>query len=97
MVAEVSRKRLAGFMERANQDRPMPLDQRNGDFLYAQTVAAGAGDLVRIVTTDWCASNQAEYFGATDLAFTEVPDLRLKTVAANALLGEKTKTPAFPG
>lgn len=97
MVAEVSRKRLAGFMERANQDRPMPLDQRNGDFLYAKTVAAGAGDLVRIVTTDWCASNQAEYFGATDLAFTEVPDLRLKTVAANALLGEKTKTPAFPG
>ena len=64
MVAEVSRKRLAGFMERANQDRPMPLDQRNGDFLYAKTITSAAGEVVRIVTTDWCASNQAEYFGA---------------------------------
>lgn len=97
MVAEVGRERLAGFMERANQDRPMPLERRNGDFLYAKTITASASDLVRIVTTDWCASNQAEYFGATDLAFTEIPELRLKAVAANALLGEKTKTPTFPG
>ncbi len=97
MVAEVSRQRLTGFIERANQDRPMPLDQRSGDFLYAKTITSAAGEVVRIVTTDWCASNQAEYFGATDLVFSEVPDLRLKAMAANALLGEKTKTPTFPG
>ncbi len=86
MVAEVPRQRLAGFIGRANQDRPMPLDQRSGDFLYADTVTPGAGEVVRIVTTDWCAANQAEYFGATDLVFNEIPDLRLKAVAAAALL-----------
>lgn len=90
MTAEVSRERLAGFAKRSNQDRPMPLDQRNGDFLYASTVKRPAGDVARIVTTDWCASNQAEYFGASDLKFTEAPDLRLKAVAAKALLDPRS-------
>ncbi len=93
MVAETSRERLAQFMARANQDRPMPLDQRNGDFLYAESVAPGTGQVARIVTTDWCASNQAEYFGVSDLAFAEVPELRLKAVAAKALLSAR-RTPA---
>lgn len=86
MVAEVSRQSLAGFLARSNQDRPMPLDQRNGDFLYAETIARTAGPRVRIVTTDWNAMNQAEYFGVSDLAFAEVPALRLKAVAAKGLL-----------
>ena len=85
-TAEVSREELAAFMARSNQDRPMPFDQRNGDFLYAETVARRVGPSVRIVTTDWNATNQAEYFGVSDLAFSEVPGLRLKTVAARALL-----------
>ncbi|WP_312166057.1 metallophosphoesterase [Phenylobacterium sp.] len=88
MVGEAPPEQLARFMARANQDRPMPLDQRNGDFLYAETVARPAGKPVRIVTTDWCASNQAEYFGVSDLAFSEAPDLRLKAVAAKALLSD---------
>ena len=87
MVAEVSRERLAGFMARANQDRPMPLADRNGDFLYAAVLAEPAGESVRIATTDWNATNQAEYFGAKDLAFREIEGLRLKTVSAKALLG----------
>ena len=87
MVAEVSRERLAGFMARANQDRPMPLADRNGDFLYAAVLGEPAGQTVRIATTDWNATNQAEYFGAKDLAFREIEGLRLKTVAAKALLG----------
>jgi hypothetical protein len=61
----------------------MPLSARNGDFLYA---AVGRGGAVRIVTTDWCATNQAEYFGAGDLVFTEAPGLTVKTAAAAALL-----------
>lgn len=85
MTAEVSREQLAAFMARSNQDRPMPLAQRNGDFLYAETLARRAGP-ARIVTTDWNATNQAEYFGASDLAFKEVPALRLKAAAAKALL-----------
>ena len=86
MVAEVSRERLAGFMARANQDRPMPLADRNGDFLYAAVLGEPAAETVRIATTDWNATNQAEYFGAKDLAFREIEGLRLKTVAAKALL-----------
>ncbi|MGV3578040.1 metallophosphoesterase [Brevundimonas sp.] len=85
MVATVSRDRFDGFMARANQDRPMPLADRNGDFLYG--AAPGAlGDQVRIVTTDWCANNQAEYFGTADLVFEEAPGLRVKAVAASTLL-----------
>ena len=86
MVAEASGAQLAWFIERANQDRPTPLKQRSGDFLYAETLTPADGRMARIVTTDWCASNQAEYFGVTDLVFSEVPGLRLKTVTAEALL-----------
>ena len=86
MTAQVSRERLAAFMARSNQDRPMPFDQRNGDFLYGEIIARRAGSTVRIVTTDWNATNQAEYFGVSDLAFTETPGLKLKAVAAKALL-----------
>lgn len=90
MVAEVSFAQLAGFMARANQDRPIPLDQRTGDFLYGATrrpatdgrVQTGAA---RIVTTDWCATNQLEYFGTTTLRFTDISNLRVKTVAASAI------------
>lgn len=85
MVATVSRQRFEGFIARANQDRPMPLADRNGDFLYASGAAPQDGP-VRIVTTDWCATNQAEYFGATDLIFEEAPGLKVKTAAAAALL-----------
>lgn len=87
MIAKVSREQLAQFLSRANQDRAMPLDQRNGDFLYAETISRSAKPVLSIVTTDWCASNQAEYFGSSDLAFSEVEGMRLKAVAAKALLG----------
>lgn len=86
MVAETSRERLAGFLSRANQDRPTPFEQRNGDFLYAETVRRQGRGPVRVVTTDWCATNQKEYFGVSDLAFSEIPDLRVKSVAAAGLL-----------
>lgn len=87
MVAEVSPERLASFMTRANQDRPMPLAERSGDFVYGAASDVAGKPTVRLVTTDWCAMNQAEYFGATDLVFTEVPDARVKAAAAAGLLG----------
>jgi hypothetical protein len=87
MTAEVSRDRLARFLAHANQDRPTPFDRRSGDFVYGEQIARpGKRDPTRIVTTDWCATNQAEYFGVSDLAFTEVRDLRVKSVAAKGLL-----------
>ena len=88
MIADTTPSRLAQFLERANQDRPIPFDRRNGDFLYgAKVETRPVDDRVRIVTTDWCATNQAEYFGVSDLAFREVPDLRVKAVSAEGLLG----------
>ena len=86
MVAEVPTERLAGFMARANQDRPMPLAERSGDFLYGAASDVGNRSSVRLVTTDWCAMNQAEYFGATDLVFGEVPIARVKAAAIGGLL-----------
>lgn len=85
MVATISRAQFDGFMDRANQDRPMPLADRTGDFLYASD-ASPKGDQVRIVTTDWCATNQREYFGTTGLIFEQASDLMVKLVAAKALL-----------
>lgn len=85
MVATVSRAQFDDFMARANQDRPMPLADRTGDFLYASG-ASPKGDQVRIVTTDWCATNQREYFGTTGLIFEQTSDLMVKLVAAKALL-----------
>ena len=87
MVAEIPAERLAGFMARANQDRPMPLAERSGDFLYGAASDAAGKSTVRLVTTDWCAMNQAEYFGATDLVFTEVAEARVKATAIAGLLG----------
>ena len=85
MVAEVTPERLAQLMRRANQDRPIPFADRLGDFVYGTTLDGPATGPLRIVTTDWCANNQSEYFGVTDLVFTEVPDLKVKTVATAAI------------
>ena len=86
MTAEVTPERLAGFMARANQDRPMSLAERSGDFLYGSRSGLDGQATARLVTTDWCAMNQAEYFGTTDLVFSEAPELRVKTVAAEGLM-----------
>ena len=86
MVAEVPVERLAGFMARANQDRPMPLAERNGDFVYGAVSDVAGRATIRLVTTDWCALNQAEYFGVSDLVFSEVPQVRVKAAAAEGLL-----------
>jgi len=85
MVATVSRAELERVMARANQDRAMPLADRNGDFLYAAAVSPKA-DQVRIATTDWCATNQGEYFGVTDLRFEAIAERTVKGAAAAALL-----------
>lgn len=90
MVAELSPDRLAGVMARANQDRPMPLAERSGDFLYGAADDGSGKAVVRLVTTDWCALNQAEYFGTSDLVFREVPQLRVKATASAGLLGGAT-------
>ena len=56
----------------ANQDRVMPFARRTGDFVYGAVQGDEKRDTIRIVTTDWCALNQQEYFGVSDLDFTDV-------------------------
>lgn len=85
MVATVSSAQFEGFMTRANQDRPMPLADRGGDFLYA-SAHTPSGPEVRIATTDWCAANQQEYFGTTGLEFQEVAGSAVKAACIAALL-----------
>lgn len=87
MVAEAPAERLAGFMARANQDRPMPLAERSGDFLYGAGAGVEGRPMARLVTTDWCALNQAEYFGVDDLVFSEFAGPGVKATAAAGLLG----------
>ena len=86
MVAEVLVARLADLMARANQDRPMPLAERSGDFVYGAAGDVAGRASVRLVTTDWCAMNQGEYFGVTDLVFSPVPDVGVKAAAVSGLL-----------
>jgi len=49
-------------------------------------VGSSRADHVRIATTDWCATNQAEYFGMTDLRFEAIAESSVKRAAAAALL-----------
>jgi 2',3'-cyclic-nucleotide 2'-phosphodiesterase (5'-nucleotidase family) len=85
MVAAVSQAQLNRFTTRANQDRPMALADRSGDFLYASADISTA-DQIRIVTTDWCATNQQDYFGTTDLRFEASSAATVKQAAAAALM-----------
>ena len=86
MAAEVPAARLAELTALANQDRVMPFARRTGDFVYGAVQGDEKRDTIRIVTTDWCALNQQEYFGVSDLDFTEVASPGVKAVAAQGLL-----------
>lgn len=86
MAAEVPAARLAELTALANQDRVMPFARRTGDFVYGAVQGDEKRDTIRIVTTDWCALNQQEYFGVSDLDFTEVASPGIKAVAAQGLL-----------
>lgn len=86
MAAEVPAARLRELTALANQDRVMPFARRTGDFVYGAVQGDEKRDTIRIVTTDWCALNQQEYFGVADLDFTEVPGPGVKAVAAQGLL-----------
>lgn len=87
MTADIPVAQLPILMARANQDRPMPLDERSGDFVYGarSRVRAARGGTARIVTTDWCAAHPSEYFGTTELQFAEVLQSSVKGAAAAAL------------
>ena len=84
-IAEVSRETLEEIMSRVNQDGDIPLEQRTGDFLYGAPTDLPEQETYLIAANDWSAANQKNYFGREDLVFTDVPDLRVKAVAIDAL------------
>ena len=67
------------------QDGDIPLSARTGDFLYAAPVELADKPTYTIVCNDWSATNQKSYFGREDLAFTEIPDLKVKATVIKAL------------
>lgn len=88
-VAEIDASRMAAILKICNQDRPMPISEMTGDFLYAAVRTGGVhgGQRLKLVTSDWCARNQSKYFGTDDLVFTDVPTGGVKAIARKALLG----------
>lgn len=85
MRAEVDRPTLDALLARCNQDGDIPLSARTGDFLYAAPLELADKPSYTIVCNDWSATNQKSYFGREDLAFTEIPDLKVKATVVNAL------------
>jgi len=85
MRAEVDRPTLDALIARCNQDGDIPLSARTGDFLYAAPAALADKPSYIIVCNDWSATNQKSYFGREDLAFTEIPDLKVKATVVKAL------------
>jgi len=85
MVSEVDVAALTAILARCNQDGDIPLAARTGDFLYASPKVPEGKQRYRIVCNDWSAINQKSYFGREDIAFTEVPDVKLKPLIAETL------------
>jgi 5'-nucleotidase/UDP-sugar diphosphatase len=85
-VAEVSGQQLAVWLRAANPRAETPLEERQGEFQFA----AGPSSIdmartYRVATNDWGVRNRDRYFGSLDIAFTERPELRLKSIAMEAL------------
>ncbi|SNB70742.1 MULTISPECIES: metallophosphoesterase [unclassified Agrobacterium] len=85
MVTEVDGAALAQILKRCNQDGDIPLAARTGDYLYAMPEKPETKQRYKLVCNDWSAINQQKYFGRSDLAFTEVPELKLKQTVLGGL------------
>lgn len=75
--AQVDAATLADILTRTDQDRGFPFDRLTGDFAYAGGATRSDKARLTLVTTDWCAGRQHEYFGRDDLVFSET-DLKVK-------------------
>ncbi|MEO5961618.1 MAG: metallophosphoesterase, partial [Opitutaceae bacterium] len=85
--ADVSGMAMNGYLTRANRGPDTPLADRSGENLIA---AVSPGEFVperryRLVVTDWIARNAQKYLGHFPPEFREMPELKLKSAAIEAL------------
>ena len=83
--AEIDGETLAAILAVANQDGDIPLEKRFGDYVYGNVVTPDPGKRYRIVTNDWTAANAKAYLGRDDIAFADIPGLKLKAMVAKSL------------
>lgn len=81
---EVSAEVLQNILKRCNQFGDFAFAERTGDYLYASPDATAKKSYV-LVCNDWSAMNAKNYFGRDDLTFSDVPELKVKSVALAAL------------
>lgn len=86
-AAEISGETLAGILKLANQHRAASLDERTGDFVYADAPDIDPAATYRLAVNGWTATNQKSYLGTDDLEFTVVDGLELKQIVRDALAG----------
>lgn len=84
-VAEVSGETLTGILRLANQHQAATLDERTGDFVYANALDLDPAATYRLAVNGWTAQNQQSYLGTTDLEFSPVEGLELKEIVRDAL------------
>ncbi|RXK54362.1 hypothetical protein ESB00_00235 [Oleiharenicola lentus] len=94
-TASIDGARLRALLLAANQGPDTPFAARGGEFNHAvgPEVIEDA-HRYRIATTDWGAKNTARYFGEPAIAWTERPELRLKTLVRARLVRDRVL--AFP-
>lgn len=86
-VVELTGERLSAILTRANQHEAATLEERTGDFVYANELAIDPRATYRLAVNGWTAQNQAAYLGTDDLDFRQVEGLELKAIVRKALAG----------
>lgn len=84
-VAELSGETLTGILKLANQHQAASLDERTGDFVYANALDIDPAATYRLAVNGWTATNQQSYLGTSDLEFVAVDGLELKQIVRDAL------------
>ncbi len=83
--ATADARAMGAMAPRLNQDEPVALPSRIGDFAYADVLPAGLP--VTVAANGWVAMNAARYLGGDALRFERVPDTAIKPLVSAALRG----------
>ena len=86
MIAEVDGAQLRDWLTGSNQSPDTPWAERRGEFLFADGPAAPEpGRRYRVAVSDWVVRNARKYLGTESIAFTEMPEPKLKAMVTAAM------------